>query len=180
MRLIVLLLLLFSVVSCRINQDKEVASFSDFKTDESSKLYFKNVRRSYYDVTVLEAAKLETYRFKKRVTDSEEPIINLAIVNNWRYDEAYILLEPNKMFTRGLDDIRIRWITNNENYSLTFENTNKNSHLVFSDGIYKNIVDENTMEVWNGEEWMPFLSTSQSKEAFRISMYDYYRLVNRL
>ncbi len=180
MRNLTLLFLVISLCSCQINQDKKVESFSDFKTDESTKLYFKNVRRSYYDVTELETAKLETYRFKKRVQDDLEPIINLAIVNNWRFDEAYVLLEPNGKFIGGMDDIQVRWYDNSEELTAKFENTNKESHLAFADIIYNNVISEKEMEVWNGNEWLKFLTTSKAKEAFRISMYDYYRLVNRL
>ena len=178
MRFFVLFLLSVSISACGINANKEAETFDGFSTDESSKLFFKNVRRSYYDVTILEAAKLETYRFKKRVVSEEQPIINLAIVNNWRYDEAYVLLEPNAVLNQ--DELKIRWEEEGQQKELVFANTNKDSHGDFADKVYELINAEIEMEIWAGDSWRSFLNTSQSKEAFRLTMYDYYRLVRRI
>ena len=80
-RLSILLLSLFIISACNPVKDKKVDQTTiGFKTDESSKLFFKNVRRSYYDVEVMEEAKLEIYRLKKRVKESDEPILNINIV----------------------------------------------------------------------------------------------------
>ena len=179
MRNLLLFILLIATLSCSINKEKEAETFASFSTDDASKLYFKNIRSSYYDVTELEAAKLETYRFKKRVLEGNEPIINLAIVNNWRYDEAYVLLEPNNNFS-GLGDLKVRWSQDGIMYEEVFANTNKDSHVAFADIIYQNISKEREMEVWNGNEWLLFLNSSQSKETFRVTMVDYYRLVKRI
>ena len=178
MRFLALVIFVIALTSCSINSDKENEVNEGFSTDESSKLFFKNVRKSYYDLTVLEEAKLETYRFKKRVVEDDEPILNLAIVNNWRFDEAYVLLEPNVLLK--MDDLKIRWSEETGIQELVFANTNKESHLTFADKVFGLINSEIEMEVWTGEDWNPFLNTSQSKEAFRITMYDYYRLVRRL
>ena len=74
------MLSLFIISACNPVKDKKVDQTTiGFKTDESSKLFFKNVRRSYYDVEVMEEAKLEIYRLKKRVKESDEPILNINI-----------------------------------------------------------------------------------------------------
>ena len=179
MRNLLFLLCLTAIYGCNISKGKEATGFENFSTDESSKLYFKNVRRAYYDITVLEEAKLETYRLKKRVQSDDKPVLNLAIVNNWRFDEAYVLLEPNNQFS-GMGNIRVRWKTEGIYNEVAFANTNKESHVSFADKVYAIVDKDISLETWIGNEWIPFLNDASAKEAFRTTMYDYYRLVRRL
>lgn len=76
--------------ACNPNKNTRVNPESlTFQTTDSSKLFFKNVRSNYYDLEELSEAQLEVYRFKKRLKQEDVPVIQLALVNNWRYDEAY-------------------------------------------------------------------------------------------
>lgn len=150
-----------------------------FKTTDSSKLFFKNVRQSYYDKEVMEAAKLEVYRFEKRSIEEESPVINLSIVNNWRFDEAYILLEPNTPISSS--DINIRWVAETgKEGGVTYSRGNKTEIVRFADVIYDQIQQKSQFEIQIGEGWVPFLASPKEREAFRITMFDYYKLVQRL
>lgn len=179
------LALLFIIIlvsaSCNPVKDKQVDQTTiDFKTDDSSKLFFKNVRRNYYDVEVMEEAKLEIYRFKERIIDSDKPAINLSIVNNWRYDEAYVLLEPNEPIG-SIQDIKLEW-QNEDGTSgvLNFEGGNKTDQLMFASELYKQIQDGSTFWLVSAEDRISLLDDNKSREAFRITMFDYYRLVRSL
>lgn len=169
-----LVLLLFS---CNPAKNKKVDQTTlSFKTDDSSKLYFKNVRQSYYDVDVMEEAKLEVYRLKKRVEESEEPVINLALVNNWRYDEAYVLLEPNTA-AGDLNTLNLSYENENgESGDIIFEKGDKKNHLAFASKVYEQIQNESDFFLNRNGEKVEILRDSKSREAFRISMFDYYRL----
>ena len=176
-------LLLLSICLCMAcNPDKNTKidkSMVAFKTTDSSQLYFKNVRQAYYDKEVMEAAKLEVYWLEKRNTSDEEPIINLSIVNNWRFDEAYILLEPNAIITSS--DINIRWVGEGGNEgAVTYSRGNKSEIVKFADVIYDQIQQKSQFEIQIGENWVPFIASSEDREAFRITMFDYYSLVQRL
>ena len=108
MRLLFALLALAILVSCNPDKKKEVDQTTiSFDTNDASKLFFKNIRQSYYDQQIMEEAKLEIYRLKKRNQSSDQPVINLAIVNNWRYDQAYLLLEPTGGL--GLANLKLSW-----------------------------------------------------------------------
>lgn len=128
----------------------------------------------------MEAARLEVYRLKKRVRTTERPVINLAIVNNWRFDEAYLLLEPNELLV--LDQLSINWLseTTGERGKVSFENGNKNSIVRFADQVYALIQQDSKLTVTLGEKSMGILENAEDREAFRITMVDYYRLVQRL
>ena len=169
------------VLACNPDKGKLVDQTTiSFKTNDASKLFFKNVRQSYYDFEEMEAAKLEIFRFKKRVTEETRPIVNLAIVNNWRYDEAYLLLEPNALV--GLSQINIKWSNpeSGESGEILYEKGNKEAIVQFADQVYAQIQQSSqfTIEI-NGSE-AEFLSKSEDREAFRITMFDYYRLVQRI
>ena len=59
----IVLLIMVGLSACNPSKNKKVDQATiGFQTDDSSKLYFKNVRSAYYDVEVMEEAKLEIYR----------------------------------------------------------------------------------------------------------------------
>tara|TARA_Y100000813_G_C24137880_1_gene340905 strand:+ start:340 stop:888 length:549 start_codon:yes stop_codon:yes gene_type:complete len=176
-RLSILLLSLFIISACNPVKDKKVNQTTiGFKTDESSKLFFKNVRRSYYDVEVMEEAKLEIYRLKKRVKESDEPILNINIVNNWRYDEAYILLEPNSA-AGSLSDIKVIWENEDgKSGEISLEGGNKKNQLDFAAKVYDQIQNGSQFYIMKDGAKKAFLIDSKSREAFRVTMFDYFRL----
>lgn len=175
------LLLLLSIFSCNPVKNKKVDQATiSFQTDDSSKLFFKNVRKNYYNLEILDEAKLEIYRFKDRVLDEKTPILNLSIVNNWRYDEAYILLEPNSAIG-SLVDLRIEWRDSENNHGeLNFEGRNKTDQLLFAAKIYEQIQNGSKFWIKKEGQTLPILHDTKSREAFRITMFDFLRLVRSL
>ena len=163
--------------ACNPVKDKKVDQTTiRFKTDESSKLFFKNVRRSYYDVEVMEEAKLEIYRLEKRVQESDGPVLNISIVNNWRYDEAYVLLEPNSA-AGSLSDMKVIWENEDGNSGeISLEGGNKKNQLDFAAKVYEQIQNGSQFYIMKDGERLPFLNDSKSREAFRITLFDYFRL----
>lgn len=178
-RLSAFIIILLALSACNPAKDKKVDQTTiGFKTDESSKLFFKNVRRSYYDVEVMEEAKLEIYRLEKRVKESDVPVLNISIVNNWRYDEAYILLEPNSA-AGLLTDLLIHWENENGNSGeIRLAGGNKKNQLDFAAQVYDQIQEGSQFYIAQNGEQLSILSDSKSREAFRITMFDYFRLTS--
>lgn len=176
-----LMLILLIVSACNPDKNKKVDQATiSFKTNDASKLFFKNLRQTYYDKEEMEASKLEVYRLKKRNTADEHPVINLAIVNNWRYDEAYLLLEPNSFLQ--LSGLSVDWENagTGEKGTTSFENGNKQSIVRFADELYSLIQQDSKLSVTIDNKSVDILESSEDREAFRITMVDYYRLVQRL
>lgn len=176
-----LVLLILVITACNPDKNKKVDQTSiSFSTNDATKLFFKNVRQSYYDLEEMEAAKLEIFRIKKRSDSQDRPIIHLAMVNNWRYDEAYLLLEPNEQL--NLAGLKLKWSNSEsgENGEIAFENGNKETIVRFADQIYEQIQKGSLFTASINGQDVPVIDVSEDREAFRITMVDYYRLVQRL
>jgi len=180
-RILFSLVILLFLWACNPDKNRKVDQTTiSFATNDATKLFFKNVRRTYYEVEEMEAAKMEVYRLNKRVLSQERPIINLAIVNNWRFDEAYVMLEPNNLL--DLANLTLTWKNpeTDTRGEIVFENGNKETYVAFADQVYEQIQlgSQFTTEV-QGVQYN-VLEQSEDREAFRITMVDYYRLVQRL
>lgn len=174
--------LLVSIVLLGCNPDKQTKVDQDeitFATDDASRLFFKNVRQLYYELEVMEAAKLRIYRHKQQDQSQEQPIINLAIVDNWRYDEAYLLLEPNAQLT-DQSELIVQWENNEGSGEISYRQGNKSDQIAFADQIYDRIQQGCTFSIQVEVAWKSFLTSEKSREAFRVTMFDYYRLVKRI
>lgn len=180
-RLLSVLFLSITLIACNPDKNRKVDQATiSFDTNDASKLFFKNLRQTYYDKEEMEAAKLEIYRLKKRNEAEEHPVINLAIVNNWRFDEAYLLLEPNSLLT--LDGLAVSWKNpeTGTNGVISFKSGNKKAIVKFADQIYDQIQQDVEFKVFLEEKAWDILKSAEDREAFRVTMMDYYRLVQRL
>lgn len=179
MRLSIALILL-GILSCgRLEKEQIDPNEVRFKTTDASKLFFKNTRQIQYRKEVLTDAKLEVFRWKKAL-DQEQAQIELALVNNWRYDEAYILLEPNDQ-TLGLNQLLIQW-TDEEGKQgeIKFIPGNKSQHAIFAGKVYQRLQQNCSFQLKAEEGWIPILNESESRKAFQTTVFDYYRLTERL
>lgn len=151
-----------------------------FTTSDASELFFRNVRQGYYEKETLDEAKLDIYRIEERSQAEDKPVLNLAIVVNWRYDEAYILTEPNA-YLQQLDTLNVYWqdtIRGQQGY-YRYLPGNKEKHYQFATQLYNSLQDEHQLYVKSGSgEEVPVLRQRKEREAFRKTMMDYYRLVD--
>jgi hypothetical protein len=109
MKRILIFIVAIVLTGCNVKSDKKIdKDNATFSTTADSRLYFKNVRQIYYDREDQENTRLEVFRFGKRNQSAKVPVINIALVNNWRYDEAYVLIEPNAYFD-DFDRIEVAW-----------------------------------------------------------------------
>jgi hypothetical protein len=152
-----------------------------FKTTASSLLFFKNVRQLYYDRESNEASKLELYRIGERKLNPNQPVINLIIVNNWRHDECYILLETNAFLT-GSDSLRVNWTDQQTGGSgeYIFPNGDKRTHFRFAAELYASLQAGHRLALRTDTASYPLMATDELREPFRKTMLDYFRLVGLL
>ncbi len=151
-----------------------------YTTNDASKLFFRNVRAGYYDKQTLELAKIDVYRMRNRNLTEDYPVLNLALVNNWLEDEAYIIMEPNSYYSVG-DTIKVTWKADSlGQQQIDFIYGNKDNHTRFADKVYQNLGTLQTMEIHSGAESWPLFNRNEDRETFRKTMVDFYRLVQRL
>ncbi len=180
-KILCFLFLTVGLLACNPDKERKVNSAeAKFTTSDASELFFKNVRQGYYDKETMDAAKLNIYRIKERNQDGNQPIINLAIVINWRYDEAYVLTEPNA-YLQQQDTLTIFWQDTVQQKQGIYEYLpgSKEMHYQFASHIYNSLQDKHQLYTESPEgEQVPFLARRAEREAFRKTMMDYYRLVD--
>lgn len=180
MKYLVFTLLVFIFSACKPIADKPVDAYNPkFNTTEDSELFFKNVRQIAYDLERQKNTKIDIYRSKKQDENNKIPKIHLAIAHNWRYDEAYILIELGAYF-KSLQNVEIHWKNEKSGETGIYEfqrKSNKNEYFRFASEIYNSIVAQHTLWVMEKENKIFFLENPEEREAFKTTMKDYYRLV---
>jgi hypothetical protein len=151
---------------------------NDFRvnTTDASELFFKNVRSTYYKVEENEAAGLRIYR--KNSWEGTRAILPLAIVVSWKQDKAFVLVEPKEPLS-ATDPITIHWKNEAEGSKGTIQVTlnNHKAHFELAVALYNKILEECSFMLEHGGSEITILDTEEKRESFRVSMYDYFRLV---
>lgn len=181
MKPIWLLMVFLGLMACGNNQGKKIDDEGiKFSTSDDSELYFKNVRQIYYDKESPANTKLEVFRFGKRNKENGRPILNLSIVFNWVYDEAYILLEPNSYFKEA-QEIEVEWKDKAKKQSgaYTFSFGSKEKHFQFATQVYQSILAGHELFIQDkNKQWIKLFANETDQDNFRKTMVDYYKLVN--
>lgn len=156
------------------NSGKEESPMS---ITDADRLYFKNVRAAYYDIEDRKDAKMSIYRHGKRANTEEVISVGLSILLNRVKDEAYIFVEST---TEALP-IKIRWSNLEEesrNGELVFEGGDKYSHFAFVEELYPLLLENIILELWHEGKYVPILEGEVDKDALRITIIDYFKLIN--
>lgn len=154
----------------RVNRER-----LDFTTTDESELFFKNVRQPYYDLEAVEAAGMNVFRFGKRSEAADQPVINLAIVQQWRLDEASIFVEPSAFFEEG--EVIVNWRNAQASGQLQYTRGNREVQQAFVVDLYDHLMAKDSLEVLVAGEVYPWPASFDDQEAFRITTFDYLRLV---
>lgn len=161
--------------------DKEVDVYTPrYQSSDASKLRFKNVRSIFYDQEQIPQNKMKILRLKSRPQNPDIPLIHIAIVNNWLYDEAFVLVEPNAWFGQR-DTITVKWNMPDSNIKGRYilHGKGKDEMFTFAGQIHQGIIKGYTFLVQDQKgKWIPFLEDGNSREAIRKTMIDFYRLVD--
>jgi hypothetical protein len=153
------------------NSGKEASILS---ITDAERIYFKNVRGIYYDLENRRDAKMLVYRLGKRIEEADYPLINLSILINRVKDEAYIYVEPS-WETNGFS---LRVSVAGQTDTLEFVNGDKFAHFEFVNELYPFLVENSYFEVLDGSNWVPILEDEKERDALRIPIKDFYRLID--
>ena len=146
-----------------------------FRMADSDRLYFLNVRASYYDRENRTEAGMVLFRHGKRVISDSIPVLDLLIILNSPKDEAYLYLEP-----KNIDwPIKIRASTDLKSKEFFLDNGNKLDHKSHADKLKPWIDETASFELWDKEVWIPIWETPKEKEVLKTIFNDYFRLLNQ-
>ncbi len=163
-----LIYLVMVTTSCVLNQEETVDLDNfNFKTTDSSEIFFKNVRQSAYSMEEMKAAKMNVFKLAKL----SEAKVRPSIVHHWLVDEASLLLE----FDSAISSPVVLIAGPDPVDSITFTGNNRLDHLKTANFLFEAATD--SLQVFAADiELLPPGSTE--RKLFRILMNDYYRLVD--
>ena len=151
-----------------------------FQMPENEELYFKNVRSFYYELEERKDAGFKLYRIKSRSTDSIGPGFTVAIAQNWRLDEAYVLIEPKSAWAKP-DTLTLAVTNDQESDTLQISSWNNANHYLFAAHLYMALRDtENNYALANGDNWEPILTKGDERSSLKKTLKDYFKLVGKM
>ncbi len=177
MRLSISIIFLLMLFACNPDKDRLVDRNEPiFKTNDATRLFFKNVRLLYYDLEEQNEGKIQILKLGDRIDDSSEAIINVYIINNWHQDRAYPMISPSAYFD-GLEVIDIEMIkADGSSEIITFDTqSNMDEHFYVATSIYEGLLKKYKFKL--SEKGKELFTDSDQREAFRVTMVDFYRLV---
>lgn len=142
---------------------------------DAERLYFKNIRGLYYDLEGRDDAKMSVYRYGKRVQEADHPLLNLSILINRVKDEAYIYVEPSS----NLSSFTLKATAENQTDTLKFISGDKFAHFNFVEQLYPFLIENAYFEILIDKAWVPILEDEKERDALRIPIKDFYRLINK-
>ena len=163
--------------------DLENVSFS---TTESSELYFKNVRSYFYQILEDPKSGFIHYRIKSRNKDSLQPSINFLLLNNWRFDEAYVMAEGNEALS-SLEGLTLSIVTAEDSSAYIFHRYTNYEHWMMAGRVYMALRDDNTrfwlsgpQESSTGQKDIEILIEGDERKSLRKTLRDYFKLVGKI
>ncbi len=142
-----------------------------FSTTSSSQLYFKNIRAYFYDIEERTDASYNLYRLKARKKSDSLPV-QAVIIQNWRFDESYVLFENNK--NKPLEKFQFTAILGDSTQQIKCDKYSTQTHYFTAAKLYFYLSNEDSL-LFNGAPL-----DVQSKTALKTSLKDYFKLVGKL
>lgn len=176
-----ILLFVLSIFACSINTSKKVEIEKlRFNYTDDAYIFFRNMRQSNYDIEVMEKGEWRIYRHEDRQTDTTEFYFNISLVVNWRVNRVYPIIEMTKSFNK--QNFQVHWeaIDSEEEGSISMEGEKRKDEMIFTAKLYNKLSDEVEMFVNHNNKKLPLFADTDQKEAFRVSLYDFYRMTGQL
>lgn len=133
---------------------------------------------------------MNVYRFSKRVETEDSPLVNLAIADNWRHDEAYPLLEANSFFD-GMDTIKV-FLADKEATvetnpqegdfeELSYIVNERATHYQFAQAMVAALKKKKNILYHEPDSgnYLPMYAEKGAKEAFATTFEDYKELISK-
>jgi hypothetical protein len=178
MKNLCIMLFLLALVACDADRRKrERRPDLRFRTTDDAELFFKNLRRTEYDHEDLVASKLDVFRHEGRTRLADYPLLVPILAINWRYDEAYLILEANERLGNERPLI-IEWRDSLQQKKgrYVLESNNKMEQLTFANQLYRGLRGGQRFYLLTDSATLPFFHNPLDRRVFRITMADYYRL----
>lgn len=186
-KIVLIISLIINLIACQPYKDVVIDPYAPrFVTYDQTRMYFKNVRASYYSAAKITQTKLSNdlniLIYNKAIQDSTQAVLQLHLVLNDKNENAYIMLAPN-VFFEGYQHFKIFWKNKEAGLHnvIGYKQGGMSEQFYVATKIYNLLnQDDISFEIEIGNKKLPFLDTIEERNAFRVTMIDYYRLVTLL
>ena len=175
-----------ALTGCGLKIDRDVdAERPRYHLTNASQMYFRNVRQSAYLAQEVAGNDMVVYRRPDPDLPDGTPHLRPAIALNARYDEAYVLVEPNAWFADA-DTIRVQWATRPGSRadssaaatgSYRYVRGNKDDHFRFATRLQQSLLKDHLLTVVAAGDTVALLENRDARAQFRKTMVDFYHLV---
>lgn len=176
-----LLLFVLAIFACSVNTSKKVELDKlKFSYTDDAYIFFRNMRQTNYDLEVMEEGGWRIYRHEDRQKDSTDFYFNISLVVNWRANKVYPIVEMTKNIDK--ENFQVYWeaIESSDKGVIAMEGEKRSDEMIFTAKLYNTMVDEVELFVDYKNKKLPLFADTDQKEAFRVSLYDFYRMTGLL
>ncbi|WKK86269.1 hypothetical protein QYS48_04655 [Marivirga arenosa] len=179
MKKFVILILLFS--ACSVNTSKKIELDGlRFNYADDAYIFFRNMRQTNYDLQVMEEGGWRIYRHEERKLDTSDFYFNISLVVNWRVNRVYPIIEMTKSINKANFEVIWQSLESEESGKISMEGEKRKDEMIFCAKLYNKMIDEVEIFTTYQNNKIPLFENSEQKEAFRISMYDFFRMTGQL
>jgi hypothetical protein len=168
-------------MACSVNTSKKVELEKlTFSYTDDAYIFFRNMRQTNYDLKVMEEGGWRIYRHEDRQKDSTDFYFNISLVVNWRVNKVYPIVEMTENIDK--ENFKVYWeaTESNEAGSIAMTGEKRRDEMIFTTKLYNKMTEEVEMYVIYRDKKLPLFPDTDHKEAFRISLYDFYRMTGLL
>jgi len=146
----------------------------NFKTTESSALYFKNIRSYFYDLEEEKKSGFKIYRLSSRPATAKNKL-HFMILHNWRMNEAYIMAESEQI-DKGKASMRL--LIGQSNDTISLDGADAEANFRFAAQLFTAMEKEESVSLLSNDEAYSF---EQSElKSIKKCLKDYFKLVGKL
>ena len=176
MRVLILLVTIFCLTSCHPDKNKPVdLEKLRYQSTDASEIYFRNMRRSYYEIEENKEAAIDLYTLSG-YDEFDQAYLIPTIAFNWRNDFVAIMLNQSDK------------LENEENLVVLFENEKGSQKLLLNEGdistqttvavkVYNGILKNDEIFLVLNRQKQALFRNNEEKELFRITIFDFLRFV---
>ncbi len=168
-------------MACSVNTSKKVELDKlRFNYTDDAYIFFRNMRQTQYDLEIMEEGGWRIYRHEDRKQDTSDFYFNVSLVVNWRVNRVYPIIEMTERFKK--EGLTVNWkeLESDESGKIALKGNKRRDEMLFVSKIYNKMTEEVEFFISIENKNTPLFTDTDAKEAFRISLYDFYRMTGLL
>jgi len=177
MRKLTFLFLPILILACATGTSKIIEEEElNFNYIDDAYLFFRNMRQTNYSLKNMEKEGLRLYTHDDY---AEETPLKTTLVVSWKANNAFAIMQLKDSISN--EEVEFYYQKNDKMQQIEFPNLRRQGELVVLTKLYNHLLQEDSLFIkMKGRETQPLFIDNDSQEAFRVSMYDFYRLTGVL